>query len=120
MASEVVSPREYGLGKTHRQDQWWAGPAATALGLGLFGIYATWRAVMNANYQVGVPDNLPESAHLLSPFYSPLLGVTRLPDPLGTRRFSPDLLLLSQSLLPGLSARSTGVCCGGTAQGVRW
>ena len=34
MASDIVSLREYGLGKTQRRDAWWVGPLATALGLG--------------------------------------------------------------------------------------
>ncbi|MEE3370743.1 MAG: succinate dehydrogenase [Planctomycetota bacterium] len=91
MASEVVSSREYGLGKTHRQDNWWAGPAATAVGLGLFGIYATWRALMNNHFQVGIGTDLlaEEHAHLLSPFYSPMLGGDWLPSWL-----SPAFLIL--------------------------
>jgi len=90
MATEVTSPHEHGLGKTHRRDNWWAGPLATAIGLGGFGIYATFRAVYNAEYVVGHgTETLPESAHLLSPFYSPLLAFPWLPSWL-----SPAFLIL--------------------------
>ena len=80
MASEVVAPREYGLGKTERRDTWWTGPLATALGLGLFGVYSTFRVIYNAEYHLGHgTTTLPEHAYLLSPFYSPLLVLPFLP-----------------------------------------
>jgi hypothetical protein len=62
------------LGATQRIDAWWAGPAATALGLGAFVVDATLRAFYNADYQLGIgTETLREHAYLLSPFYSPLL-----------------------------------------------
>lgn len=90
MASTAVSPHRYGLGATNRRDNWWAGPLATAVGLGSFGIYATFRAIYNAEYVVGhSTQTLPESAYLLSPFYSPLLLFPWLPSWL-----SPAFLIL--------------------------
>jgi hypothetical protein len=78
------------LGATQRADAWWAGPAATALGLGAFVVYATFRAFYNADYQIGGgTETLPEHAYLLSPFYSPLLHVPGLPAWL-----SPAVLIL--------------------------
>jgi hypothetical protein len=80
MASEVVASREYGFGKTGRQDAWWAGPLATAIGLGGFVIYSTFRAAYNADFQLGHGTSVrPEHAYLLSPFYSPLLVFPWLP-----------------------------------------
>ncbi len=49
---------------TMRRDAWWIAPLLTAIVLGGFGIYATWRAFENKFYEVGP---------YLSPFYSPLL-----------------------------------------------
>src|SRR5262245_12857927 len=75
-----------GLGKTSRRDLWWFGPLATALGLGIFGIYATWAAFQGDNFRYGP---------YLSPFYSPDLtglfpwplsvALLILPFPLGFR-----------------------------------
>jgi hypothetical protein len=76
MASGTAQVREYGLGTTQRRDSWWAGPAATALVLGGFVVYTTFRIFQNAYFQFGhgVPGTIdPEHAHLLSPMYSPLL-----------------------------------------------
>lgn len=79
-----------GFGATQRADAWWAGPTATALGLGAFVVYATFRAFYNAGYQAGIgTDALPDHAYLLSPFYSPLLHVPGLPEWL-----SPAVLIL--------------------------
>lgn len=90
MASEIVSRREYVFGRTQRRDAWWAGPLATALVLGGFIVYATFRAAYNADYQLGVGTGaLPQHAYLLSPFYSPLLVIPWLPAWL-----SPALLIL--------------------------
>jgi hypothetical protein len=92
MASEAVSLREYGLGRTQRRDGWWLGPLLTALGLGGFVVYSTFRAILNAEYQVGHGTGvLPEHAYLLSPFYSPLL--TNL-IPRGLEWVSPAFLIL--------------------------
>ena len=70
MAVEVAeSSQHIGLGVTERRDKWWLGPLATAVGLGTFIVYATFRAIYNAEYVVDTAD----SAYLLSPFYSPLI-----------------------------------------------
>ena len=62
-----------GFGATERRDNWWIGPLATALGLGAFGVYSTFRAVSNTEYHVGVgTGQMEDHAYLLSPFYSPL------------------------------------------------
>ena len=68
------------FGKTDRRDAWWVVPLATALGLGAFIVYATFRAVYNADYHLGHgTDRLTEHAYLLSPFYSPLIVLPWLP-----------------------------------------
>src|SRR5688572_10151642 len=74
------SPRvvERGFGATQRRDAWWLQPLATALGLAAFGVYATWAAFQNANYQWGP---------YLSPMYSPLLDFEWWP-------LSPAFLIL--------------------------
>lgn len=82
MASELTVPHEHGLGKTERRDSWWAGPLATAVGLGGFVVYSTFRAFYNAEYEFGLGAQVPvdpEHAYLLSPFYSPLLVFPWLP-----------------------------------------
>ena len=61
-----------GLGVTDRHDAWWIAPLATALGFGAFILYSTFRAFYNADYMV---EFSAHSAHILSPFYSPLLVV---------------------------------------------
>ncbi len=66
------------LGATRRRDAWWAEPVAIAVGLGLFGIYATWAALQGAHYRAGP---------YLSPFYSPLVLVDWWP-------WSPAILIL--------------------------
>ena len=63
MATSVRELQERGFGATLRKDAWWVAPALTALVLGGFGVYATWAAAVNANYEWGP---------YLSPFYSPL------------------------------------------------
>jgi len=55
-----------GFGATLRKDAWWLQPAATAAGLGAFGIYSFWAALQGNDYEWGP---------YLSPFYSPLLFV---------------------------------------------
>ena len=73
MATTVTSQSHAGFGATERRDRWWVGPLATAIGLGLFGIYSTYRAVSNVDFHIGVGTETMEShAYLLSPFYSPL------------------------------------------------
>jgi hypothetical protein len=86
MATGVVhATRPSQLGRTERRDTWWVGPLLTALGLGAFVVYATFRAFYNADYLVDRPD----SAYLLSPFYSPLIVLPFLPS-----WISPALLIL--------------------------
>ncbi|HZN36405.1 MAG TPA: hypothetical protein VFB80_21395 [Pirellulaceae bacterium] len=80
MAAGAPAADRGGLGVTQRRDAWWAGPLATALALGAFGVYATARAVMNARYHVGPGTGVLENhAYLLSPFYSPLIVLPWLP-----------------------------------------
>ena len=85
MATAALGTSRDGLGRTERRDLWWVGPLATALGLGAFVVYATFRAFSNADYQVVRPD----SAYILSPFYSPLIVLPWLP-----AWISPALLIL--------------------------
>ncbi len=86
MATHVAPVAERGhLGATQRRDAWWVGPLATGLGLGAFIVYATFRAFYNAEYEVKAPD----SAYLLSPFFSPLLIFPWMPSWL-----SPAMLIL--------------------------
>ncbi|PYQ48330.1 MAG: succinate dehydrogenase [Acidobacteria bacterium] len=74
----VTRPR---WGATDRRDLWWVDPLLTLIALSGFVIYATFRALMNSNYEAG---------ELLSPFYSPNLGRwTPLPQWL-----SPAMLIL--------------------------
>lgn len=74
MATDAVTLREHGFAKTQRRDAWWAGPLATAVVLGGFVIYTTFRIFQNAYYQYGHgTEVLPEYAYFLSPMYSPLL-----------------------------------------------
>jgi hypothetical protein len=91
MASDVVQVAQQSrLGRTERRDAWWLGPAATALVLGTFVVYATFRAFYNAEYHLGRgTSTLAEHAYLLSPFYSPLLVLPWLP-----AWISPALLIL--------------------------
>lgn len=79
------APAQSGLGVTERRDTWWIGPLLTALGLGGFVVYSTFRAFYNADYHVDRAD----SAYLLSPFYSPLIVLPWLPS-----WISPAFLIL--------------------------
>ena len=78
MTTSVRDLQERGFGATLRRDAWWIAPALTALVLGSFGIYSTWAAWVNRNYEWGP---------YLSPFYSPLLNAPWFP-------FSPAFLIL--------------------------
>lgn len=49
-----------------RKDTWWVKPLLTALGLGAFAVWATFRAFENNYFEVG---------SYLTPFYSPLIPV---------------------------------------------
>jgi hypothetical protein len=78
------------LGATERSDRWWVGPLATALGLGGFIIYATFRALYNKEYHLGIGTGTSEDhAYLLSPFYSPLFAL-----PTWLSWLSPAVLIL--------------------------
>ncbi len=77
-----ATARDKGFGATSRRDAWWAEPLAAAVGLALFGAYATWAALEGRNYQAGP---------YLSPFYSPLVLLDWWP-------FSPAILILSAPL----------------------
>lgn len=68
------------LGETQRLDAWWVGPLATALGLGGFIVYSTFRAIYARDYHLGHgTEVLPNHAYLLSPFFSPLIVLPGLP-----------------------------------------
>ncbi|MFQ5792168.1 MAG: succinate dehydrogenase [Acidobacteriota bacterium] len=73
---------ERSLGATLRKDSWWIAPALTAVGLGAFGIYATWAAWAGQHFEWGP---------YISPFYSPLLRFDWWP-------FSPAFLILGAPL----------------------
>ena len=92
-ASAASTAEQTGLGTTERRDAWWAGPLATAIGLGCFLVYANFRAFYNADFELGhgarVNPILPDHAYLLSPFYSPLLVFPWMPSWL-----SPAFLIL--------------------------
>jgi hypothetical protein len=85
----LASPK---LGQTERRDRWWLGPAATALGLALFGGYATWAILQGTNYY---------TAPYLSPFYSPCLAAS-CPEPIRFLNlpwgFSPAILIMGAIL----------------------
>lgn len=86
MATEVIqTAKAQGFGVTQRKDLWWMPPISTFVVLVSFGIYATFRALLNANYAVDIST----SAYLLSPFYSPLIIWDGMPSWL-----SPAFLIL--------------------------
>lgn len=88
----VATTQQAGLGQSERRDAWWIGPLLTALGLGGFGVYATFRAIYARDYELGHGARsgiLPEHAYLLSPFFSPLIVIPWLP-----KWFSPAFLIL--------------------------
>jgi hypothetical protein len=87
---QTSGQRASGFGATERRDNWWIGPLATAVGLGAFGLYSTFRAIYNAEYVLGIDplfhvgvgkptEHMLDHSHLLSPFYSPLLILPFLP-----------------------------------------
>jgi hypothetical protein len=80
MAVATSTAGENRFGLTERRDAWWLGPLATAAGLGGFIIYATFRAIYNYDYHLGMgTEKMPEHAYLLSPFFSPLIIIPGLP-----------------------------------------
>src|SRR3990172_6743013 len=78
MPNSAQAVERRGFGVTLRRDAWWLEPAMVAVGLGLFGVYATWAAWQGNNYEWGP---------YLSPFYSPLILVDWW-------KFSPSFLIL--------------------------
>jgi hypothetical protein len=91
---QQAAPPRHTAGITERRDLWWAGPLATAVGLGSFIVYATFRGIYNLDYQLGhgVENRLAEldnHAYLLSPFFSPLIVWPGMP-----RWLSPAFLIL--------------------------
>lgn len=84
--SDVERPRPAGAAepRTRRTDRWWLPPLVTAVLLGLFIVYGTIRAFMNADYWV------PEY-HYLAPFYSPCLSEACAPGAAHWGRWFPDL-----------------------------
>src|SRR5262252_8161219 len=83
-SSEVVQIG--GFGSTLRRDAWWVEIVPVAALLGLFGLYATFRAFEGKFYEWGP---------YLSPFYSPLIDPQHhwLP-----KLVSPALLILMAPL----------------------
>lgn len=79
----ATTTEQNGLGKTDRRDAWWVGPLVTALALGAFGVYATFRAVYATDFELGhgarLNTSLPHHAYMLSPFFSPLIVLPWLP-----------------------------------------
>ena len=68
MTSEVIqAPPRPKPEKTERRDFWWVQPAIVVAALGSFIVYATYAALVNADYYFA-PHNL------LSPFYSPCIA----------------------------------------------
>jgi hypothetical protein len=84
MAESRAGVERKGLGVTMRRDAWWIELLPVVVVLGLFGLYATLRAVEGAYYEWGP---------YLSPFYSPLLDPHHRWWP-----FSPALLILGAPL----------------------
>ena len=80
MAGESVTVSQGHFVGTLRRDAWWTEILPAALLLGVFGIYATYRAFEGAYYSWGP---------YLSPFYSPLIDATHHFWP-----WSPALLIL--------------------------
>ena len=104
MAESRAGVERKGLGVTMRRDAWWIELLPVVVVLGLFGLYATLRAVEGAYYEWGPicrPSTRRSSTlnHHWWPF-SPALLI--LGAPLG---FRSNLLLLPQGLLPGFLPR---------------
>jgi hypothetical protein len=66
MSSIDVPLRNGGFGKTMRKDAWWIEPLLIFLGYAAFIVYANWRILENAFYEV------PGTGYL-APMYSPLI-----------------------------------------------
>jgi hypothetical protein len=76
MATNAATLKEEGFGQTQRRDTWWVQPLAMAAAFIAFILFATYRGLINKDFQFGHgTELLPESAYFLSPFYSPLLAM---------------------------------------------
>jgi hypothetical protein len=84
MAESRTRIEHKGLGATLRRDAWWVELIPVVILLGLFGLYATLRALEGEYYEWGP---------YLSPFYSPLIDPHHRWWP-----FSPALLILGAPL----------------------
>ena len=105
------------FGQTNRKDNWWWFPLLTFCVFGCFIVYATWAAFQGRYY------HSRQRRRLLSPFYSPeTLAIRDQPGlvakpgwwpgliplvagsayPVGARRISVYLLLLSRGVLQGI------------------
>ena len=126
MATDAVTLREHGFAKTQRRDAWWAGPLVTALVLGGFVIYTTFRIFQNAYFQFGHGTEVAARA-CVSALADVLAAVGAAGLGAGVDfagdvhsvdagRVSADVLLLSQGVLPGVLFGSAGVR-GGRAAG---
>jgi len=83
MAEGIRLPMKKGFGATDRVDDWWKGPTAMALYLGVMIVYSTWRGFMESSLpffegfgrSAGNQTMAVESggSHVLSPLFSPLL-----------------------------------------------
>ena len=82
--SQITTKHRRGFGATMRRDSWWLELLPVLFVLGLFSVYATFRAFEGAYYEWGP---------YLSPFYSPLIDPEHRWWP-----FSPALLILGGPL----------------------
>jgi hypothetical protein len=79
MAQVALPVEEERFGATDRNDNWWAGPLATFIGLMIFVIYATVTTFQGEYFEIRKDpahfskENNPAVAPYLTPFYSPLL-----------------------------------------------
>ncbi len=93
MSTGVSSPgRAQVREKTLRQDNWWIAPLLVFLGFTAFIVYSTWRAFSGDSYY---------SSPYLSPFFSPCLATSCVPEasdlgqPIGDWwKLSPALIIL--------------------------
>ena len=126
MATDAATLREDGFGETQRRDAWWAGPLVTALVLGGFVVYTTFRIFQNAYFHFGHGTDVFAGAFVFA--LADVLAAARAAQvgagvdfagdvhSVDAGRISIDLLLLSQGVLPGVLFGSAGVC-GGRAAG---
>ena len=66
MATNAAMLREERFGETQRRDNWWVQPVAMATAFVAFIIYATFRGLINRDFQFGHGTAVfPESAYFL-------------------------------------------------------